>query len=319
MTTVRDVLVDAERRLRQAGIPSPDVDAALIVSHVLAVRRTSLFLQDDIQAEQRVRIEQLITKRTSRMPLQHLLGTAPFRRIELAVGPGVFIPRPETELLAEAAIRHLREVRGERIAVDLCAGSGALAIAIATEVDHVHVHAVELSDEAWPWLERNLMSFRDQASSIDSVLTGHRGDARNICEPGAALARLAGRVAVVTCNPPYIPDAMVPKEPEVRDHEPPMALFGGSDGLDVVRAIMISAAVLLQPGGLLLVEHADVQGLDAGARGVPGVLMDLRSDEGLSMFADVPIGQPIWPDVVDRPDLNGLPRFTMATKWQAAR
>jgi release factor glutamine methyltransferase len=319
VTTVRDVLVDAERRLRQAGVPSPDVDAALIVSHVLGVRRTSLFLHDVIPTEQRVRIEQFITRRSSRMPLQHILGSAPFRRIELAVGPGVFIPRPETELLAEAAIRRLRDEPGDRIAVDLCAGSGALAIAMATEVDHLQVHAVELSDDAWMWLDRNLTSFRDQAQAIGSTVIGHHGDACDIWEPGGALASFAGRVAAVTCNPPYIPDAMVPREPEVRDHEPGIALFGGSDGLDVVRSIARTAAVLLQHGGLLLIEHADVQGIDAGLTGVPGVLAGMHSDDEFAMVTDVPVGRPLWQNISDRPDLNGLPRFTMATKWQAAR
>lgn len=314
MTTVRDILVDAERRLRQADIPSPDVDAALIVSHVLKVPRTSLYLHDEVPDQQRVSIEHFITKRSSRIPLQHLLGYAPFRRIQLAVGPGVFIPRPETELLAEAAIRYLRELPGERIAVDLCAGSGAIAIAIATEVPHVSVHAVEISDQACIWLEKNVAAFREDFQAVDSTVAFHHADAQGVCEPGAVLTGLAGIADVVMCNPPYVPDSMVPREPEVRDHEPALALFGGADGLDVVRSLTRQAAILLRPGGLLLMEHADLQGVDAGIHGVPGVLQQMQSTEELSVLADVPFGKPMWENITDRSDLNGRPRFTMALK-----
>ena len=315
MTTVRDVLVDAERRLTAAGVPSASADAALIVSSVLERPKSALYLHDEIPTEQRIRIERLITQRSSRIPVQHLLGWAPFRHLELSVGPGVFIPRPETELVAEAVIRSA----GGGVVVDLSSGSGAVAIAIATEADAVDVHAVELSSDALPWLERNVAAYADRIATANSRIVTYLADACSAAEPGAPLARLAGTVDAVVSNPPYIPDAMVPRDPEVRDHEPHLALFGGSDGLDVVRGIARTAAILLKPGGLLVVEHADVQGADAGERGVPGVLLGMVADDATACDFDVPPGTHIWTDVHDRPDLNGLPRFTMARKWSGMR
>jgi len=135
-----------------------------------------------------------------------------------------------------------------------------------------------------------------------------------VADPGGALARLAGQVAVVVTNPPYIPEDMVPLEPEVREYEPRLALYGGVDGLDVVRGVVRTAAILLRPGGLLVVEHADVQGPDAGNAGVPGVVSAMHADDDLSMLANIPRGRPVWRDVVDRIDLNRRPRFTLARR-----
>jgi release factor glutamine methyltransferase len=312
-TTVRDVLVDAEKRLAAVGVPSPSFDAAELVAYALGTTRSRLFLQDPLESDDRVRIEQLLARRLSRVPLQHLTGVAGFRRIEVAVGPGVFIPRPETELATEAGVRALVEAE-ERIAVDLCSGSGAIAISLGVEVPGSHVYAVEMSDDAVPWTRRNVEAHAERLAGVGSTVEVVHDDAGLVALPGRALARLAGRVAVVVTNPPYIPDGMLPKEPEVRDHEPRLALYGGSDGLDVVRAVVRTAAILLRPGGLLCVEHADIQGKAAGPAGVPGIIASLVADEDLSLLANVPMGRPAFTEVADRIDLNGLPRFTLARR-----
>lgn len=314
-TSVRDVLFDAEHRLAAVGIPSPSVDAAEIVAFALGTTRNRLFLRDAITDEQKVRVEQLLTRRLSRVPLQHIIGTAGFRRVELAVGPGVFIPRPETELIAEAGIRDLvARPTGERIAVDLCAGSGALAISLGIEVDGAQVHAVELSDDAVGWTRRNVEAHAEQLAARGSRLEVVHHDATTVADPGGPLSGLVGRVAVVVSNPPYIPDQMIPREPEVRDHEPRMALYGGADGLDVVHGVLRTAAQLLRPGGLVVIEHADVQGAKAGAHGVPGAASSLRADAELARRIGLPEGAEVFVEVTDRIDLNGLPRFTLARR-----
>lgn len=314
-TTVRDVLFDAEHRLGAVGVPSPSADAAQLVAHALGTTRSRMFLQDAITDEQKVRVEQLLAKRLSRVPLQHLIGTAPFRRIEVEVGPGVFIPRPETELATEAGIRALVEQpAGQRVAVDLCSGSGAIAISLGREVPGSRVHAVELGDEAIEWTRRNVAAHEaglvEQGSRVEVI----HHDATTVADPGGPLARLVGQVSVVVSNPPYIPDRMVPREPEVRDHEPGLALYGGDDGLDVVRGVLRTAALLLRPGGLLVVEHADVQGPAAGLAGVPGVAGAFTADAVLAARLGVPVGTALFVDVKDRIDLAGLPRFTLARR-----
>jgi release factor glutamine methyltransferase len=313
--SVRDILFDAERRLQAVAIPSPSFDAAEIVAHCLGTRRSRLFLQDPVTAEQRVCVEQLLTKRLSRVPLQHLLGTAPFRRIEVKVGKGVFVPRPETELVAEAGIRELAaQPIGERIAVDLCSGSGVIALSLGLEVDSSRVYAVELSDDAIDWTRRNVAEHDAELVVHGSRVEVIHEDATTVADPGGALARLAGKVAVVVSNPPYIPNMMIPRDPEVRDHEPKMALYGGELGLDVVAGVLRTAAILLKPGGLVVIEHADVQGTAAGAAGVPAVVAAIRCDHTLSSMIDVLPGRTVFTDITDRIDLNRLPRFTLARR-----
>ncbi len=313
--TVRDVLFDAEHRLANVGIPSPGVDAAEIVAYAMGTTRGRLFLSDTIDPEQRVRVEQLLTRRLTRVPLQHLTGTQGFRRIVLDVGPGVFIPRPETELVAEAAIRELaQQPRGSRVAVDLCTGSGAIALSLALEVPGSRVHAVELSEQALDWTRRNLTGHDEQLLAAGSRVELIEADATVVADPGQPLARLAGQVAVVAANPPYVPAQMIPREPEVRDFEPKMALYAGEDGLDVVRGILRAAALLLRPGGLVVIEHADVQGDDAGPRGIPGLARAMVADDELAQRTGIGTGAAVWQQVTDRIDLAGRPRFTLARR-----
>ena len=258
--TLRDVLVDAERRLDRAGVPTPRVDAELLLAHVLGVPRGRIFLSDPADpADGPVR--GAARPPSARVPLQHLLGEAPFRHLVLEVGRGVFVPRPETEGVAELAIRALSEDPVERMAVDLCTGTGAIALSVATEVPHSVVHAVELEGPAYGWADRNVARYADGSPRpvAGGAAPGRRDRAH--VDP----LRPVGRVDVVVTNPPYIPDDAVPRDPEVREYDPPRALYGGPDGLDVVRGIAVAAAALLRPGGVLVVEHGDDQGESAGA------------------------------------------------------
>lgn len=265
----------AASRLAAAGVAAPAHDAEELAAHVLGVPRSRLFTLERLPAAAADRYAALVAERADRVPLQHLTGVAGFRRLELAVGPGVFVPRPETEVLVGWALERLRP--GDLV-VDLCAGSGAVALAVADEAPGVTVHAVEREEHALAWAARNV-------AATGLPVTLHRGD---VADP-ALLARLDGTVDVVTANPPYIPVG-AGVEREVAEHDPPAALWGGEDGLDVVRAVERAAHRLLRPGGLVAVEHADLQG-----ESVPAV------------FAR-------WAEVADHPDLVGRPRFTTARR-----
>lgn len=234
--------------LAAAGIDSAEVDAQLLAAHVLGISRgelqSKLFTNDEIAPEIAAQIEELIQKRSERIPLQHLTGVAYFRNLSLAVGPGVFIPRPETEGLVDLAIAALPE---GGVAVDLCTGSGAIAISLATEVPNVKVYAWELNSESEPWLRQNIKG------NVEIVM----GD---IADEHPLFQELAGTVDVVVSNPPYIPDWAVPKDLEVQLHDPKLALYGGTDGMDIMRLVSKRALQLLKPGGFLVVEHAETQG-----------------------------------------------------------
>ena len=294
--TLRDVLVDGERRLARADVPTPRVDAELMLAFVLDVPRGRMFLSDPIDPADATRFEALLVRRSGRVPLQHLLGEAPFRHLTLEVGRGVFVPRPETEGVVELAIRALSDDAEERLAVDLCTGSGAIALALATEVPHSIVHAVEIEESAYDWAGRNVAAHAELLAAAGSAVHLYRGDATTAHLD--ALAALVGRVDVVVSNPPYIPDDAVPREPEVAQYDPPRALYGGHDGLDVVRGVAVAAAALLRPGGLLVIEHSDAQGESGGVGGVPHVL---REHGG-------------FVDVVDHQDLAGRDRTTTAVR-----
>ena len=266
----------AAARLREAGVASPERDADLLLAHVLDVGLGRLPLVDDLTPPQHEAYDALVARRASREPLQHLTGTAAFRHVELLVGPGVFVPRPETELLAGWAIEH-SSTHERPVVVDLCTGSGAIAKAIAHEVPHADVHAVELDEEALAWAERNLAG-----TGVDL----RHGDL------ATAFDDLLGSVDVVVCNPPYIPlEAWESVAEEVRDHDPHLALFSGDDGLDAMRVLEERAARLLRVGGVMGAEHADVQGESAPA-----------------VFAAT--GR--WHDVTDHRDLAGRPRYLTA-------
>jgi release factor glutamine methyltransferase len=237
-------LAAATARLAEAGVASPRVDAELLAAHVLGTGRGRLILIDTLRDDELDRFRGLVERRARREPLQHLLGTAAFRHVELAVGPGVFVPRPETELLAGWGIE--RTSPGDTV-VDLCSGSGAIACAVADEARPGLVVAVERSAAALTWLRRN-------AATFPSVRVEHA----DVTDPGL-LTELDGRVDVLLCNPPYVPDATaVP--PEVADHDPAEAVFGGADGLEVIRPVIANAARLLRSGGSIGIEHDDVHG-----------------------------------------------------------
>ncbi|MGO4536915.1 peptide chain release factor N(5)-glutamine methyltransferase [Leifsonia sp. 2MCAF36] len=252
-TTVRALREDAVAALARAGVPDPEVDAELLIGYVLGQSRgrvQALVVMDaEVAADDVERVSAVVERRAAREPLQHITGRAPFRSLELAVGPGVFVPRPETEQVAQFAIDALRAVpSAEPTAVDLGTGSGAIALALATEVPHARVYAVENSPEAFIWTRRNV----DQvgAANITAVFI----------DLADALPELDGTADVVISNPPYVPDDAIPRDPEVRLHDPHAALYGGPDGLDVVRTISRVAWRLLHPGGTLVLEHGELQG-----------------------------------------------------------
>lgn len=241
----------AATRFEAVGIESAQTDAELLLAQLLDLSRaelsSQLILGGDLTAEEAHDYEALVTRREAREPLQHITGRAYFRNLELQVGPGVFVPRPETELIAQLAIDALRaDATPQPIAVDLGTGSGAIALAMATEVPNAEVFAVEKSPEAHVFTAQN---FAANAPSATLVL----GDLAD------AFAELDGTVSVVASNPPYIPDDAIPRDPEVRDFDPQLALYGGSDGMDVIHQVSATAARLLRPGGFLVIEHADSQ------------------------------------------------------------
>lgn len=252
-----ELLNEVRDSLAAAGVESPEADAELIAGHVLGEGRGRVqalaLLGAAVGEAEEQRIRLLAGERADRVPLQHLTGRAPFRGIELSVGPGVFVPRPETETVAQFAIDALLAVPDpEPIAVDLCTGSGAIALAIAREVPTARVWAIEKSREAHAWAERNVAALGDGRVEL---LHGDAADAATLL-PAAIL----GRVHVLVSNPPYVPAGMVPREPEVRDHDPEPALYGGEDGLDLVRMISRVGREIVAPGGALVLEHAETQG-----------------------------------------------------------
>ncbi|NMO91293.1 peptide chain release factor N(5)-glutamine methyltransferase [Actinomycetospora sp. TBRC 11914] len=275
----RTRVADAAARLAEAGVESPRVDAELLAAHVLGVPRTRLVLAPDLDDDAEARLDALVARRAAREPLQHLVSSAVLGPVSVAVGPGVFVPRPETELLLAEAVAAVRGIGEPRI-VDLCTGSGALALAIATTRPDAEVHAVELDPGALAWARRNLDG------------SGVRLTAADVTDP-ATLATLEGRVDVVVANPPYVPEG-TPVAPEV-DHDPHEAVFAGPDGLAVVRPLATTAARLLRDGGRVAVEHDE-----SHAEQVREVL------EGAG-FADVGT----------RADLAGRPRMSVGTRRRA--
>ncbi|WP_426515905.1 peptide chain release factor N(5)-glutamine methyltransferase [Diaminobutyricibacter sp. McL0618] len=252
-TTFRSLRDHVVALLDRAGGPDPAVDAELLIGHVIGEGRgrVQALVAMDSAVEPGIRddVLSLADRRAAREPLQHITGRAPFRSLELAVGPGVFVPRPETEQVAQFAIDALRAVASpEPVGVDLGTGSGAIALAMATEVPHARVVAVENSPEAFVWARRNV----DESGASNARVV--------FVDLADALPELDGMVDVVISNPPYIPADAIPRDPEVRLFDPEHALYGGADGLDIVRAVSQTALRLLRPGGTLVIEHGELQG-----------------------------------------------------------
>jgi release factor glutamine methyltransferase len=277
---LRVAIAEAERELAAAGIESARVEAEFLAAHVVGVPRSQLMLRPLVDPAQATVLRELVARRATREPLQHVLGTAVLGPVEVAVGPGVFTPRPETELLLEWGLKELVG-RVNPVVVDLCTGSAALALAFAAARPDAVVHAVELDAAALTWARRNIAAHGDRV-----VL--HADDVRR----PDLLPELEARVDLVVCNPPYVPDG-TPVPPEVSDWDPAVAVFGGPDGLSLVPAVISAAATLLRYGGGLAIEHDDTH-----AAAVPALLRRRK----------------VLTDVEAHVDLAGRPRFATARR-----
>ncbi|MCC8250988.1 peptide chain release factor N(5)-glutamine methyltransferase [Saccharothrix luteola] len=280
---LRLAINEAERLLAAAGVDSPRVDAELLAAHVLGVERSRLPLIPLVDPPVVEALHKVVRERATRVPLQHITGRAHLGGVDLEVGPGVFIPRPETELVLEWALSTVESK--DPVVVDLCTGSGALALAAAHRLPDASVHAVERDPSALAWARRNADA---RAAAGDTPITLHAGD---VTEPGV-LSDLDGQVDLVLCNPPYVPDG-TEVQPEVADHDPRHAVFGGPDGLEVIRHVVAVAARLLKPGGHVAIEHDDSHGAV-----VPSLLSSRR----------------VLTDVADHRDLAWRPRFATARR-----
>ena len=266
--------------LVDAGVGSPRFDAETLAAHVVGVERSKLMMHPLVDPDAIERLHRLAVRRAAREPLQHLLGTAVLGPVEVAVGPGVFTPRPETELLLEWGLKAIADVTSPLV-VDLCTGSGALALAVAVSRPDAVVHAVEADPGALTWAQRNI-------AEHGNTVTLHAADVR---WPDL-LIELESHVDLVLCNPPYVPDD-TPVPPEVQEWDPPGAVFGGPDGLEIIRAVIATSAALLRYGGRLAIEHDDTHG-----EAVPALLHRRR----------------VLTDVEEHRDLNGRPRFATARR-----
>ncbi len=285
---LRLAIIAAAEQLTAAGVPSARVDAEELAAHVLGVPRTKLGLHPLVDPPVLKAYQALIDQRARRVPLQHITGIATIGPVSVQVGPGVFIPRPETELLVQAALAGIRDVP-HPVVVDLCTGSGAIALAIAAARPDATVYGVERSPGALAWARRNAEL---HAAAGNTAIALRGGDVTD----GRLLADLDGTADLVTANPPYVPDG-TPVEPEVSDHDPAEAVFAGPDGLDVIRPLITVAAGLLKPGGFLAIEHDASQG-----ESVPALLSARR----------------VLADVTDHDDLAGRPRFVTARRVRLA-
>ena len=282
--SLRAAVLEATARLKEAGVPGAQVDAEILAAHLLGVPRTRLGLTPLVESEWLPPYEALIERRAERIPLQHLLGTAVVGATTVEVGPGVFIPRPETEVLLDWALTARADV-SDPVVVDLCTGTGVIALAIAAQRPDAVVYAVEREPGALAWARRNLERHRDRGGTPVHLRGGDIFDPR-------LLTDLDDRADLVTANPPYVP-ADTPVEPEVSRHDPATAVFAGPDGLAVIRPLISVAAGLLKTGGRLAIEHDAGQG-----ESVPALLRARR----------------VLTEVTDHPDLSGRPRFVTARR-----
>ncbi|MDQ3502073.1 MAG: peptide chain release factor N(5)-glutamine methyltransferase [Actinomycetota bacterium] len=289
MSRLHAAIRTAGEQLDAAGVASPEHDARALAMHVLGLAKPSdLMMLDELDHAQAAAYAELVARRVQRVPLQHLTGTVGFRYIELAVGSGVFVPRPETESVVQWAVDAVRrEGWANPLCVDLCTGSGTIAFALANEIPGATVHAVERDPQALEWTRRNAAL---RVAAGDPEVHLHLGSVEG-CLPA-----LDGRLDLVVSNPPYVAttEAHLP-DPEVVDHDPAIALWAGQDGLDVVRLVEQAARRLLRPGGLVVVEHSDRQG---------GSAPELFATAGG------------WIEVADHRDATGRDRYVTA-RWTA--
>jgi release factor glutamine methyltransferase len=281
---LRLALIEAERILTAAGVASPRVDAELLASNVVGVPRERLIMVPLVDPSVVEEYRELVMRRAAREPLQHVLGTAVLGPVAVAVGPGVFTPRPETELLLDWGLKAIADVSSPLV-VDLCTGSGAIALAVAAARPDATVHAVEADTGALMWARRNV-AVHVAAGGTPVVL--HAADVRR----PDLLPELESRVDLVLCNPPYVPEG-TPVPPEVAEWDPPEAVFAGPDGLDVIRPVIAGSAALLRYGGRLGIEHDDTHG-----EAVPALLRRRR----------------VLTEVEEHPDLAGRPRYATARR-----
>lgn len=279
------VVRETAARFASAGIPDPQVDAELLLAHVLATSRggvqAAAIRGDRLPTSAAAALAPLVDRRCAREPLQHLTGLAPFRSMELAVGPGVFVPRPETEMVAQLAIDALAASASDSpIAVDLGTGSGAIALAMATEVPRARVFAAENSVDAFVWTKENVTRIGADNLTLAFV------------DLADAFPELDGTVSVVASNPPYVPDDAIPRDPEVRMYDPPAALYGGPDGLDAVRVLSRVGLRLAHAGGTIVIEHGEWQG---------AAIREILSADG-------------WRAAATHPDLTTRDRATTAIR-----
>ena len=282
MVDRRRLLADAADRLERAGVPTPRVDAEILLADVLRRDRSSLAGVGDVGADDEAAFAELVDRRARREPVQHLTGQAGFRHVVLTVGPGVFVPRPETETMTGWVVDQLRKRGGTPVVLELCTGSGAIAAALADEVPSAQVHALELDPAAFDYAVRNLAG------------TGVRLALGDLADALRLFPELAGHCDAVVANPPYIPlEAYESVAPEARDFDPPLSLWSGNDGLDAIRGVVAVATQALAAGGVLAFEHAEVQS---------AAVVSLTAATGA--FADVH----------DNLDLTGRPRYVTATR-----
>ncbi len=282
--SLRVAIKAATERLTAAGVLSPQADAEELAAWSLGIQRTRLGLHPLVESGWVEHYQQLIDRRRQRIPLQHIIGSVRMGKATVQVGPGVFIPRPETELLVDWALAAIRDVASP-VVVDLCTGTGAIALAIAADRPDATVIAVEREAGALAWARRNLEFHLEHGGSPVELRGGDIADPRLLFD-------LDGSVDLVTANPPYVP-ANTPVGPEVAEHDPAEAVFAGADGLDVIRPLISVAAAMLKAGGRLAVEHDDSHG-----ETVPGMLRARR----------------VLDEVVDHQDLAGRPRFVTARR-----
>ena len=286
MSDIKPLLRSAKEKLAAAEIS--EVDAEHLLAYVLGISRMDL--HNSVKLDEALKalgdfgviedtFAKLISRRAAHEPLQYLTGIAYFRHLEIEVGPGVLVPRPESELLVEAVLTHIKnleeKVTGEISVIDLGAGSGALSLAIATEAPRSRVIAVEKSADAIVWLKKNVARISENVRVVE-------GDVADVL-PGV-------KCDAVIANPPYVPDNQsLPRD--VAEHEPHIALFGGATGLELPKRFIDAAARLLKSGGVLAIEHTEEQGSAIDA---------LLSKD----FIDIAVHQ----------DLTGRPRWSSAVR-----